>query len=1125
MSNGDGDPSLRFLRATGRAERRPDCPEEERLRLLAVGLADPAESQDVLAHAAGCDGCGRVLREALEDLSEPPSAEEIQFAINTRLAHRRHRRAFARQLAEPAPPRFSLDWLRRPWTLRLAWGGALAAVLAMLAPSLIEHYSSLAVAQRATNRAYTVANTVPLRFPGVGYASVTVERSVRTSRLRGPAEVLDAEARVKRGVDAHPDDPQWLQLEGRLELLEGNEDAAIAELERARALRAGDPYILSDLGAAYYQKAGKTDDPQFDAQAFESFSKGLKLKANDPVLLFNLARGAQRIMAPHAEQNAWVAYLRADPGGGWAQEARAELDKVRAKLERQRAYSADTRPEALVAELQRGWPWEQLFALDEEYLVVAVKRLLPAYYATPPDKGAGRILHRMADEFVARHQDTWLREVLKTPHTVQAEEGFRALGRAAEAYDAGQWAQESGEADTAVRKFRSVSGKAGELLGELDRLQSLARRVAGCAGEGRTLMSHLVGQDYFWLSAQSSIEATICEFRDMDFEQVWAARNATIKLAKEHAYHALALRALGLRALWYSDVGNRAAAWREDMQGLGTYWSANYPLVRAQFIYSVLSHLAPQVYAAYSAVAWGQETVEITSKLGIPGFHAGALHRLALTEIFAGLREPAEKHLEQYSKEECKLPSDEQQRGYYYVIALAEAENTMGRLVDARHQLESIQEQVKRFGTPLVKLQFSADLGQVRLRLGDYSTSEGLLANALTIGEGARTKLSEEDSQSWTRLMGDTYRALVECDIRRGASPRQAWQKWSTYRAALSSQEGTPNPAGEPVAAGDAMLSFAELPSGIGIWLATPKGLHFQWLAPTVRYAAARLVRNCTTARSPLPVLRADASEVSRWLLGPWEEELRGIRTLVIESDGPLSSLPWDALVLSNGRYWSEEFATRVRVGAGAGSQTRTPVALAKSILAVGAPALEGNQELPPLADALEEAKTVSSLFPRSLLLGGRQATLMELRNRIGDAEIFHFAGHGFGGEGGGLILRGAAGMPALLKAADIKDLHLSRCRLAVLSACSTGAGERNGPGDPRSLVSAFLHAKTGEVVASFWNLNSAASQLLIDHFYRAILSGVPTEQCLRTAAAAVRSQPEYQHPYYWAGLQVFSLH
>jgi len=186
---------------------------------------------------------------------------------------------------------------------------------------------------------------------------------------------------------------------------------------------------------------------------------------------------------------------------------------------------------------------------------------------------------------------------------------------------------------------------------------------------------------------------------------------------------------------------------------------------------------------------------------------------------------------------------------------------------------------------------------------------------------------------------------------------------------------------------------------------------------------------------------------------------------------------------------------------------------------------LEGNQDLPPLADALEEAKKVSSLFPRSVLLGGRQATLMELRDRIEDAEIFHFAGHGFGGEGGGLILRGAAGAPALLRAAEIKDLHLSNCRLAVLSGCSTGAGERNGPGDPRSLVSAFLHAKTGEVVASFWNLNSAASQMLIDHLYSAILSGASTEQSLRAAAAVVRSQPGYQHPYYWAGLQVFSLH
>lgn len=1128
MSKGQNDTGgfLQLLRAPGRAEPGPECPEEERLRLLAVGLADPSESLELLAHAATCDCCGPVLREAVEDLTGPPTTEEVKVAAATRLARRRHRRALARQLAGPPRERVSLDWIRRPLTLWLAYSGALSILLAAFVPGLIQHFSSLAIAQRATNRAYLASRALPLRFAGVGYALVTVERSVETSRLGGPAELLDAEALVKHGVDAHPDDPQWLQLEGRLNLLEGNEDAAIAELERASSLRPGDAELLSDLGAAYYQKAGKTDDPQFYAQAFESFSKGLERKASDQVLLFNKALGAQRIAAPHVEQEAWEAYLRVDSRSGWANEARRDLDKVKQKLERQRAYAAATTPDALVAELRRGVPWSQHFAPDEEYLRVAVTRLLPAYYRAPADQTAGGILHQMADEFLARHQDTWLRDVLQAPHSARAGEAFQALGQAAEAFEAGDRDRESQQAEHAMRLFRSAGSRAAELRAAFEQVQALAGLAKPCAAASQTLVSRLAGKDYFWLRAQASIGNTVCQFREVDFERVWTTRNATIDLAKQHAYSVLWLRALGLRAMWYTDIGNVAAAWRQYMEGLHLYWTSNYPLIRAQLLYSELSLLAPRVNAAYSAVAWAKETVELTSSLRMRDYHAAALHRLASAEMSAGMRQSAEKDFEQHTQSAANLtPDQRQQQEFYLAISRAEAEAKVGLLARARARLESVQEQADHAGNALTRLQFNADLGQLRLRLGDYAASEGLLAAALAMGEKARTKLSEDDSESWTRLMGDTYRALVECDIRRGAGARQSWAKWSSYRAALSSQESAPDSAGEPVAPGEALLSFAELPSGIGVWLATPYGFHFQWLAPEARNAAARLVRSCTTAQSPLPVLRADAVDLSRWLLGPWEQELRGVATLVVESDGPASSLPWEALVLSNGHYWSEEFGTRIRVGAGARRQPRVPVARAESILAVGAPALDGNQDLPPLPDALEEAKKVSSLFPRSLLLRGRQATLTEIRSQIEDTEIFHFAGHGYGGQGGGLILRGTSGGPALLKAADIKDLHLSHCRLAVLSGCSTGAGERNGPGDPKSLVRAFLHARTGEVVASFWNLNSAATQLLIDRFYSAILTGASTEQCLRAATAAVRARPEYQHPYYWAGLQVFSLH
>jgi CHAT domain-containing protein len=154
--------------------------------------------------------------------------------------------------------------------------------------------------------------------------------------------------------------------------------------------------------------------------------------------------------------------------------------------------------------------------------------------------------------------------------------------------------------------------------------------------------------------------------------------------------------------------------------------------------------------------------------------------------------------------------------------------------------------------------------------------------------------------------------------------------------------------------------------------------------------------------------------------------------------------------------------------------------------------------------------------------LEGQEATLPRVLTGLRTTQIFHFAGHGFGGEGGGLVLRGANGGPALLRAADIQNLDLSRCHLVVLSGCATGSGELSGRGDPQSLVRAFLRAGAQQVVASYWNLNSAGEVVLMLKFYQALREGAPVAESLRQATDVLRSDGHYAHPYYWAGLETF---
>jgi CHAT domain-containing protein len=79
-----------------------------------------------------------------------------------------------------------------------------------------------------------------------------------------------------------------------------------------------------------------------------------------------------------------------------------------------------------------------------------------------------------------------------------------------------------------------------------------------------------------------------------------------------------------------------------------------------------------------------------------------------------------------------------------------------------------------------------------------------------------------------------------------------------------------------------------------------------------------------------------------------------------------------------------------------------------------------------------------------------------------------------------------------------------------------------HGPGDPQSLVRAFLRAGTHEVVASYWNISSAGTSQFMQEFYHAMLNRAPVAESLQKATAALRSGGVYAHPYYWAGLEVF---
>ena len=225
-------------------------PAEDRWTALAAGLAAKPEADHLLAHAAECAACARLLREALEFLADEPTENantqgantqdgaESAFLAQLKTSAAEWREATAAKLARP-PRRAFPVWLPLAAALVLVAGGALWWSLRPgPAPETL------------LAKAYTEARPFEYRLPDAGYGPVRQQRGAGSAFDRSPA-LVSAEAEIARRLDGHPDDARLLALKGRAELLEGKNAEAIASLSRALELKPGDPDFTADLGVAY----------------------------------------------------------------------------------------------------------------------------------------------------------------------------------------------------------------------------------------------------------------------------------------------------------------------------------------------------------------------------------------------------------------------------------------------------------------------------------------------------------------------------------------------------------------------------------------------------------------------------------------------------------------------------------------------------------------------------------------------------------------------------------------------------------------------------------------------------------------------------------------------------------
>jgi CHAT domain-containing protein len=236
---------------------------------------------------------------------------------------------------------------------------------------------------------------------------------------------------------------------------------------------------------------------------------------------------------------------------------------------------------------------------------------------------------------------------------------------------------------------------------------------------------------------------------------------------------------------------------------------------------------------------------------------------------------------------------------------------------------------------------------------------------------------------------------------------------------------------------------------------------------------------------SPTKVL---AAQLGRQLVEPAVSRLdASITRLIIVPDGPFYRLPFDALILSDGRH----------------------VLLPQ---ASGLPRLPGSGR-----EARDIARRAAAPDLR-LRAGASEAALKTAL--LDEAGLLHLATHASVSDLGiltsGLSLAAGADEDGHLGAGEIATLRLNQA-LVVLSGCRTvGGAVLNGEG-LQGLTTPFLDAGARAIVSTQWAVGDHAMAELMRSFYEAMAKGAPVGEALRETK--LRALRRGASPTVWASL------
>jgi tetratricopeptide (TPR) repeat protein len=1134
-------------------QAQEDCPETGDWVWLAIGEASTETVDRLLAHASGCARCAARLRLGLHLLSQEASPEEEAEVANWVSITGAGQRSLAGQLADTPLPA-----TRSKSAKIYLWAGAALAASLLIFGGLSVWQHTWHNPERLMAEAYSRSRIFELRIPGAGFAEVTPEAHLRGGATgRESSRLLEARAEIERNLENAPNNPHWLQLNARADILEEKFDPAIDTLDRLVAAGPVTPDLLQDDASAYFERGIATGSENDRATALDHLRRADEMAPGDPVLLFNEAVVMEDRGQLMNAVETWNRFLRFERDPRWLTAGRRHLELLEQKLNQLKTHRSRLDQRLGTPRAMRALAADStaLAAVDEELSSSLLPRLMESSFVLPVDRSRGSpcpescqaartLLHALAASLERNHQDPWLTRFLPpssslpNPSFLQAA---RSLGRAIDADGAGDYSTAQQSALEARRLFHQQGNPAGEDRAEVERAYALQRlsNMGGCYRAAHPLL--LRDPQFVWIQIYALTEDGICNTSPGSATSEGPTFVRADRLAGDHHYPLLGIRVrnqLGGAAI---ESGDTEDAWRIYMKTSQIFMGGDYPPFRGYTILAGLAEVEKSTPRAHLALLLQREAMGILELTQSRALIPSQRYDLAIAAIRAGFLPEAQAELAKVRSELAANGGESSIRGF-----LADSEIAMANLYLERRDLsaaaatlDSAKSHMEGQDDSVLKRSYAAVRGELELEQGHPETAERMVRDAILEEErkarevGATNIIFAEQNRDLYAVLAGIWQA----ENRPGVEILALWER---YRLRIL---GLPVPAcpasglacltpkveyalaAVPGAAqsrlfgqvvlGDRLLLYRADAQGVA-WTQTPRRKQ-DLLASAA--ALEQVVSSPATSQASVEQASRRFGELVQ--AGDFQASPSGTSgaaaRLLLEPDPLLGNVSWPSVATAAGPLGIDFNLEEVPSLLVDRRPNGANLPVGKSLV-VGASIGSGEKLLLP--EAIDEARDVARFGRAANLLLAGQATEPQVAARLGTAAILHFAGHAVRLDGDTRLLlapSGAAADRPYLDSGLLRSHPPRAARLAVFSACSTGKTEEgwnHGMGD---IVDTLASLGVPEVVATRWQIDSASAVPMMDAFYGGLAKGLSVPSALTAARQSLLRDPRYRHPYYWA--------